>query len=88
MELWHGLVGYHEAFLPKKGDLVVYFPQGHLEYADLFRSLKQSSVVEAPSFGLQPEVVCRVVHVQLIVSSEVLSLMWVLCYAILFFYFL
>ncbi|KAH7570597.1 hypothetical protein JRO89_XS05G0142000 [Xanthoceras sorbifolium] len=67
-ELWRALVG-PQAALPKKGDLVVYFPQGHLEYAALFPPLRPFPSTEAPTFGLQPQIICRV-HVQLIANKK------------------
>ncbi|KAK4846385.1 hypothetical protein QYF36_016691 [Acer negundo] len=65
LELWPALVG-PQASLPKKGDVVVYFPQGHLEYAAWFPSLRPFSSIEALTSDLQPQIICRVVHVQLI----------------------
>ncbi|KAI9177054.1 hypothetical protein LWI28_010479 [Acer negundo] len=69
LELWPALVG-PQASLPKKGDVVVYFPQGHLEYAAWFPSLRPFSSIEALTSDLQPQIICRVVHVQLIVSTS------------------
>ncbi|KAH7543854.1 hypothetical protein JRO89_XS15G0032100 [Xanthoceras sorbifolium] len=53
-----------------KATLVVYFPQGHLEYVALFPSLRLFPSTEAPTFGLQPQIICRVVHVQLIANKK------------------
>ncbi|TXG53884.1 hypothetical protein EZV62_019140 [Acer yangbiense] len=69
LELWRALVG-PQASLPKKGDVVVYFPQGHLEYAAWFPSLRPFSSTEAPTFDLQQQIICRVVHVQLIANKK------------------
>ncbi|KAK1559576.1 hypothetical protein Q3G72_015952 [Acer saccharum] len=69
LELWRALVG-PQASLPKKGDVVVYFPQGHLEYAAWFPSLRPFSSTEASTFDLQPQIICRVVHVQLIANKK------------------
>lgn len=59
MELWHACAG-PLTNLPKKGNLVVYFPQGHLE--------QLNASMEAPNFDLPPQILCRVVDVQLLVS--------------------
>ncbi|KAH6766252.1 hypothetical protein C2S52_017235 [Perilla frutescens var. hirtella] len=49
--------------LPKKGDLVVYFPQGHLE-------VQANTEAALPWFDLPPQILCRVVDVQLIANKE------------------
>lgn len=67
LELWRALVRNEASLLPKKGELAVYFPQGHLEYADSI--LSSSLSVEAPTFDLKPEILCRVQHVNLCVST-------------------
>ncbi|KAJ0039236.1 hypothetical protein Pint_23886 [Pistacia integerrima] len=64
--LWLALAGPPRA-LPKKWDLVVYFPQGHLEYAASLSSLPPT---EALTFGLQPQIICRVVDVRLLVNKK------------------
>lgn len=60
MELWHACAGPLIS-LPKKGNAVVYLPQGHLEY-----------VADFPAAGgavdLAPHVFCRVVDVKLQVT--------------------
>lgn len=64
--LWQAFVGPPPS-LPKKGDLVVYFPQGHLDYS----APAPAPVSEAPpTFDLKPEIICRVVDVQLLVSKK------------------
>ncbi|KAJ4980523.1 hypothetical protein NE237_031360 [Protea cynaroides] len=55
MELWHACVGPLIS-LPKKGSVVVYFPQGHLE---------QISDFPAMAYDLPPHVFCRVVDLKL-----------------------
>ncbi|XP_057949379.1 auxin response factor 3 isoform X2 [Malania oleifera] len=55
LELWHACAGPLIS-LPKKGSIVVYFPQGHLE---------QASDFPAAAFDLPPHVFCRVVDVKL-----------------------
>lgn len=59
LELWHACAGPLIS-LPKKGSVVVYFPQGHLEQSSDF----PSSVYELP-----PHVFCRVVDVKFHVSN-------------------
>ncbi|RVW95885.1 Auxin response factor 3 [Vitis vinifera] len=64
LELWHACAGPLIS-LPKKGSLVVYFPQGHLE---------QLSDYPAVAYDLPPHVFCRVVDVKLhaeVVTDEV-----------------
>ena len=70
LELWHACAGPLTS-LPKKGNVVVYFPQGHLEQA---ASSSPFSPSEMPSFDLHPQIFCRVVNVQLLVSSVFLFL--------------
>lgn len=67
MELWHACAGPLTS-LPKKGNVVVYFPQGHMEEAasvSPFSPIK----MDFPTFGLQPQIFCKVEDVQLLVSS-------------------
>ncbi|KAL3653069.1 ADP-ribosylation factor 4 [Castilleja foliolosa] len=63
MELWHACAGPLTS-LPKKGDFVVYLPQGHLEQAF------SSSSMEVPTFDLPPQILCRVVDVHLLANKE------------------
>ncbi|KAF5175142.1 Auxin response factor [Thalictrum thalictroides] len=65
-ELWHACAGPLTS-LPKKGSVVVYFPQGHLEQA---ASTSSFPCFEMPTFGLQPHIFCRVVNVQLLANKE------------------
>ncbi|KAF8409175.1 hypothetical protein HHK36_005249 [Tetracentron sinense] len=55
LELWHACAGPLIS-LPKKGSVVVYLPQGHLE---------QVSDINSMVYTLPPHVFCRVVDVQL-----------------------
>ncbi|XP_010538186.1 PREDICTED: auxin response factor 3-like [Tarenaya hassleriana] len=55
MELWHACAGPLIS-LPKRGSLVLYLPQGHLEQAPDF---------SAAFYGLTPHVFCRVLDVKL-----------------------
>ncbi|CAI9776435.1 unnamed protein product [Fraxinus pennsylvanica] len=60
MELWHACAGPLTT-LPKKGNLVVYFPQGHLE---------QVASRGMSNFDLPPQIFCRVLDVQLLANRE------------------
>ncbi|KAK9158279.1 hypothetical protein Scep_004853 [Stephania cephalantha] len=66
-ELWHACAGPLTS-LPKKGSLVVYFPQGHLEQAAA--SASNFPCLDVPAFGLHPQIFCRVVNVQLLANKE------------------
>ncbi|KAF3451418.1 hypothetical protein FNV43_RR07513 [Rhamnella rubrinervis] len=55
LELWHACAGPLIS-LPKKGSVVVYLPQGHLE---------QVSDFPASAYGLPPHLFCRVIDVKL-----------------------
>ncbi|XP_059670289.1 auxin response factor 3 isoform X2 [Cornus florida] len=55
LELWHACAGPLIS-LPKKGSVVVYFPQGHLEHQSDFPAI---------SYDLPPHVFCRVLDVKL-----------------------
>lgn len=66
LELWHACAGPLTS-LPKKGNVVVYFPQGHLEQAASFSPF---TPMEMATYDLQPQIFCRVVNVQLLVSTE------------------
>ncbi|KAG4146488.1 hypothetical protein ERO13_D05G160900v2 [Gossypium hirsutum] len=57
LELWHACAGPLIS-LPKRGSVVVYFPQGHLEQVSDFSGV-------APAHDLPPHVFCRVVDVKL-----------------------
>ncbi|KAF6135833.1 hypothetical protein GIB67_028152 [Kingdonia uniflora] len=64
-ELWHACAGPLTS-LPKKGS-AVYFPQGHIEQAVSSSSMP---CLEMPIFGLQPQIFCRVVNVQLLANKK------------------
>ncbi|XP_021628691.1 auxin response factor 4 isoform X2 [Manihot esculenta] len=66
LELWHACAG-PLTLLPKKGNVVVYFPQGHLEQV---ASSAPFSPMEMPTFDLQPQIFCKVVNVQLLANKE------------------
>lgn len=61
LELWHACAGPLIS-LPKRGSVVVYFPQGHLEQVSDFSGV-------AAAYDLPPHVFCRVVDVKLHVSN-------------------
>ncbi|KAE8735557.1 Auxin response factor 4 [Hibiscus syriacus] len=61
LELWHACAGPLTS-LTKKGSLVVYFPQGHLE--------QLASPLEISTFDLPPHIFCKVVNVQLLANQE------------------
>lgn len=64
LELWHACAGPLTS-LPKKGNVVVYFPQGHLEQ---LASSSPFSHRDMHNFDLHPQIFCKVVNVQLLVS--------------------
>ncbi|WJX50272.1 ADP-ribosylation factor 4, variant 3 [Trifolium repens] len=66
LELWHACAGPLIS-LPKKGNIVVYFPQGHLEQFSSFSPFKP---LEIPTYDLQPQIFCRVVNIQLLANKE------------------
>ncbi|XP_073066427.1 auxin response factor 4-like [Primulina eburnea] len=66
MELWHACAGPLTS-LPKKGDLVVYFAQGHIEQAP---SASPFPPIESHAFDLPPQIFCRVVDIQLLANKE------------------
>ena len=63
-ELWHACAGPLTS-LPKKGNVVVYFPQGHLEQGAM---VSYSSPLDIPKLDLSPQIFCRVANVHLLVS--------------------
>ncbi|KAK1552869.1 hypothetical protein Q3G72_024745 [Acer saccharum] len=70
-EVWSAFTGSRSS-LPKKGDLVVYFPQGHLEYENLLLCLYGPDghpTKEVRTYDLQPQIICRVEHVQLMIKE-------------------
>lgn len=61
LELWHACAGPLIS-LPKRGSVVVYFPQGHLEHVSDF------SAASSAAYDLPSHVFCRVADVKLHVS--------------------
>ncbi|XP_051143573.1 auxin response factor 4 isoform X2 [Andrographis paniculata] len=66
LELWHACSGPLTS-LPKKGNVVVYFPQGHMEQA---ASASPFPPMEMPTLDLPPQIFCRVLDVKLLASKE------------------
>ncbi|KAJ8551899.1 hypothetical protein K7X08_028342 [Anisodus acutangulus] len=69
MELWHACAGPLTS-LPKKGNAVVYFPQGHMEEAVSSASPFSPIKIDFPTFGLHPQIFCRVEDVHLLANKE------------------
>nr|AUZ96292.1 Auxin response factor [Malus domestica] len=66
-ELWHACAG-PLVTLPREGERVYYFPQGHME--QLEASMHQGSEQQMPSFNLPSKILCKVVNVQLRAEPE------------------
>ena len=81
MELWHACAGPLIS-LPKKGSLVVYLPQGHLEQQQHLPGFDFSGVPHAfDSLSNVPHVFCRVLDVKLhVLSLSFFHFDMVLCY--------
>lgn len=60
-ELWHACAG-PLVTLPREGERVYYFPQGHME--QLEASMHQGLEQQMPSFNLPSKILCKVVNVQ------------------------
>ncbi|XP_010689577.2 auxin response factor 4 isoform X2 [Beta vulgaris subsp. vulgaris] len=67
MELWHACAGPLIS-LPRRGNVVVYFPQGHLE--QVVASSSPYSPVDLPTYDLPPQIFCRVANIQLLANKE------------------
>ncbi|KAK1373618.1 Auxin response factor [Heracleum sosnowskyi] len=65
-ELWHACAG-PLITLPKKGDLVVYFPQGHFEQA---ASASPFPHIQVSNFDLNPQIFCKILDVQLLANKD------------------
>ncbi|KAI4368781.1 hypothetical protein MLD38_017296 [Melastoma candidum] len=68
-ELWHACAGTVSS-LPKRGDCVLYFPQGHLEQIAASCPSSAYSSHDLPSFDLRPQILCRVTEVELLANKE------------------
>eukprot|EP01018_Ginkgo_biloba_P015648 Gb_17830 [translate_table: standard] len=69
LELWHACAGPLIS-LPRKGSLVVYFPQGHME--QVTTSLKHQCLEQRQMrpYDLPPQIFCRVLNVNLHADQE------------------
>ncbi|WVZ10581.1 hypothetical protein V8G54_015111 [Vigna mungo] len=66
-ELWHACAGPLVS-LPREGERVYYFPQGHME--QLEASMHEGLEQQMPSFNLPSKILCKVVNVHLRAESE------------------
>ncbi|KAI9107347.1 hypothetical protein K1719_021735 [Acacia pycnantha] len=66
-ELWHACAG-PLVTLPREGERVYYFPQGHME--QLEASMHQGAEQQIPSFNLPSKILCKVVNVLLRAEPE------------------
>ncbi|XVE83851.1 hypothetical protein DITRI_Ditri16bG0120900 [Diplodiscus trichospermus] len=63
--LWHACAG-PSVTVPRAGERVFYFPQGHLEQVQAFTD----QVMDLPRFDLPSKILCRVINVQLKADPE------------------
>nr|AKH61013.1 auxin response factor 2-like protein [Lupinus luteus] len=61
-ELWHACAG-PLVTVPREGELVFYFPQGHIEQVEA--STNQAADQHIPVYDLPSKILCRVINVQL-----------------------
>ncbi|XP_021681483.2 auxin response factor 4 [Hevea brasiliensis] len=61
-ELWHSCAG-PLVYVPRAGEKVVYFPQGHMEQVEAY--MNQDGTMEMPIYNLPSMIICKVVYVQL-----------------------
>ncbi|KAF8653144.1 hypothetical protein HU200_062589 [Digitaria exilis] len=66
-ELWHACAG-PLVTMPRQGELVYYFPQGHME--QLEASTDQQLDQHLPLFNLPPKILCKVVNVELRAETD------------------
>ncbi|KAJ6955563.1 auxin response factor 18-like isoform X2 [Populus alba x Populus x berolinensis] len=66
-ELWKACAG-PLVDVPKDGERVFYFPQGHME--QLEASTNQGLNQQIPRFNLPPKILCRVVNIQLLAEQD------------------
>ncbi|XP_047334378.1 auxin response factor 1-like isoform X2 [Impatiens glandulifera] len=66
-ELWHACAGPLVS-LPREGERVYYFPQGHME--QLEASMQQGIEQQLPSFNLPCKILCKVMNVFLRAEQE------------------
>ncbi|KAK7337386.1 hypothetical protein VNO77_17956 [Canavalia gladiata] len=63
-ELWRACAGY-SVYVPRTGEKVFYFPQGHLEQVAAFTQHQPDGHMEIPVYDLPSKILCRVMCVQL-----------------------
>ncbi|CAH8353923.1 unnamed protein product [Eruca vesicaria subsp. sativa] len=61
-ELWHACAG-PLVMVPRQGDRVFYFPQGHIEQVEA--STNQAAEQQMPLYDLPSKILCRVIYVDL-----------------------
>ncbi|KAL9384957.1 hypothetical protein Peur_021967 [Populus x canadensis] len=61
-ELWHACAG-PLVYVPRAGDKVFYFPQGHME--QVAARVNEEGKMEMPIYDLPYKILCKVVHVEL-----------------------
>ncbi|KAI5565271.1 hypothetical protein BDE02_14G113700 [Populus trichocarpa] len=61
-ELWHACAG-PLVYVPRAGDKVFYFPQGHME--QVAGRMNEEGKMEMPIYDLPYKILCKVVHVEL-----------------------
>ncbi|KDP28078.1 hypothetical protein JCGZ_13849 [Jatropha curcas] len=61
-KLWHSCAG-PLVYVPRSGEKVVYFPQGHMEQVEAH--MNQSDVTEMPIYNIPSKILCKVLSVQL-----------------------
>ncbi|KAL4361739.1 hypothetical protein GQ457_04G028530 [Hibiscus cannabinus] len=66
-ELWHACAGPC-VYVPRVGEKVLYFPQGHMEQVDA--CMNQDATIEMPIYNLPSKILCSVMHVQLKVEPS------------------
>ncbi|KAK1278119.1 Sugar transporter ERD6-like 16 [Acorus gramineus] len=65
--LWKACAG-PLVYIPRVGERVVYFPQGHIEQVEAY--MNQAANPDLPVYDLPYKITCRVVHVQLNAECE------------------
>ncbi|KAH8489244.1 hypothetical protein H0E87_024764 [Populus deltoides] len=63
-ELWHACAG-PLVYVPRAGDKVFYFPQGHMEQLQVAARMNEEGKMEMPIYDLPYKILCKVVHVEL-----------------------
>lgn len=66
-ELWHACAG-PLVTVPRVGERVFYFPQGHMEQVEA--STNQGADQQMPLYNLMPRILCRVINLQLKAEQE------------------